>query len=50
MTALIAAALKDRRLAAVSIVEFQPRADINDISATVVGRLVCHVLGHLARR
>lgn len=49
MTALIAAALDGRRLAGFSIVEFQPRADINDISATVVGRLVCHVLGHLAR-
>jgi agmatinase len=49
MTALIAAALGGRRLAGVSIVEFQPRADINDISATVVGRLVCHVLGNLAR-
>jgi agmatinase len=50
MTALIAAALRGRRLAGLSIVEFQPRMDINDISATVVGRLVCHVLGHLARR
>lgn len=50
MAALIAAALSGRRLAGLSIVEFQPRTDINDISATVVGRLVCHVLGHLARQ
>jgi agmatinase len=49
MTALIAAALDGRRLAGFSIVEFQPHADINDIAATVVGRLVCHVLGQLAR-
>ena len=49
MTALIAAALRGRRLAGFSIVEFQPRADINDISATVVGRLISHVIGHLAR-
>lgn len=50
MTALIAAAMHGRRLAGFSIVEFQPRNDINDISATVVGRLISHVLGHLARR
>ena len=49
MTALIARALDGRRLAGFSIVEFQPKGDVNDISATVVGRLVCHVLGHLAR-
>ncbi|MET0748500.1 MAG: arginase family protein [Rhizobium sp.] len=49
MTELIALAIQGRRLAGFSIVEFQPRADINDISATVVGRLICHVLGHLAR-
>ncbi|MBO9135902.1 arginase family protein (plasmid) [Rhizobium sp. B230/85] len=49
MTTLIAEALRGRRLAGFSIVEFQPRADISDISAIVVGRLVCHVLGHLAR-
>jgi agmatinase len=50
MTALIASVLNGRGLAGFSIVEFQPRADINDISATVVGRLICHVLGHLARQ
>lgn len=50
MTALIASALEGRRLAGFSIVEFQPRVDVNDISATVVGRLICHVLGHLVRR
>ena len=49
MTELIGAALRGRRLAGFSIVEFQPAADINDMSATIVGRLVCHVLGHLAR-
>jgi agmatinase len=49
MTALIALAMKGRRLAGFSIVEFQPRADINDISATVAGRLISHVLGNLAR-
>lgn len=50
MTTLIASVLNGRRLAGFSIVEFQPRTDINDISATVVGRLICHVLGHLARQ
>jgi agmatinase len=49
MTALIGAAMQGRRLAGFSIVEFQPKVDVNDITATVVGRLVCHVLGHLAR-
>jgi len=50
MTTLIAAAMRDRKLAGFSIVEFQPAADVNDMSATIVGRLVSHVLGHLARR
>ncbi|WP_315920148.1 arginase family protein [Mesorhizobium sp. SP-1A] len=50
MTALLEAAMRKRRLAGFSIVEFQPKADVNDMSATVVGRLVCHVLGHLARQ
>lgn len=49
MTELIGAALHGRKLAGFSIVEFQPAADINDMSAAIVGRLVCHVLGHLAR-
>ncbi len=49
MTALIGAAMHGRKLAGFSVVEFQPRADVNDMSATVVGRLVSHVLGHLAR-
>lgn len=49
MTDLIGAAMRGRRLAGFSIVEFQPKTDVNDITATVVGRLVCHVLGHLAR-
>lgn len=49
MTALIGAALRGRKLAGFSIVEFQPKADVNDMTATIVGRLVCHVLGHLAR-
>ncbi|MGN6539018.1 MAG: arginase family protein [Mesorhizobium sp.] len=49
MTELLGAAIRGRRLAGFSIVEFQPKADVNDIAATVVGRLVCHVLGHLAR-
>lgn len=50
MTEIIAAAMQGRKLAGFSIVEFQPRADVNDLSATIVGRLVSHVLGHLARR
>ena len=50
MTALIGAAMRGRRLAGFSIVEFQPKADINDMTATVIGRLVSHVLGHLARK
>jgi agmatinase len=50
MTTLIAAAMRGRKLAGFSIVEFQPAADVNDMSATIVGRLVSHVLGHLARR
>ncbi len=50
MTALIAAAMRGRKLAGFSIVEFQPAADVNDMSAAIVGRLVSHVLGHLARR
>ncbi len=50
MTALIAAAMRGRKLAGFSIVEFQPAADVNDTSAAIVGRLVSHVLGHLARR
>lgn len=49
MTALVGAALRGRKLAGFSIVEFQPAADVNDMSATIVGRLICHVLGHLAR-
>ena len=50
MTALIGAAMNGRRLAGFSIVEFQPRADVNDMTAAVVGRLVSHVLGRLARK
>ena len=50
MTEIIAAAMQGRRLAGFSIVEFRPQADVNDMSATIVGRLVSHVLGHLARR
>lgn len=50
VTDLIAAALAGRTLAGFSIVEFQPRNDLNGMTATVVGRLICHVLGHLARR
>ncbi|MDX7950275.1 arginase family protein [Lichenihabitans sp. Uapishka_5] len=50
VTALLAATLQNRRLAGFSIVEFNPAGDINDMTATVVGRLVCHVLGHLARQ
>ena len=49
VTDLLQAALHGRRLAGFSIVEFQPKADVNDITAIVVGRLVCHVLGNLAR-
>ncbi|OQM76986.1 arginase family protein [Manganibacter manganicus] len=49
MTNLIGEALRGRRLAGFSIVEFQPNADINGMTATIVGRLVSHVLGHLAR-
>ncbi len=49
MTALVGTAMQGRKLAGFSIVEFQPKADVNDITAAVVGRLVCHVLGHLAR-
>lgn len=50
VTALIAGGLRGRRLAGISIVELDPGRDINAMTATVVGRLVCHVLGHLARR
>ncbi|HTO32308.1 MAG TPA: arginase family protein [Pararhizobium sp.] len=50
VTDLIASALAGRTLAGFSIVEFQPRSDINGMTATVVGRLICHVLGNLARR
>ncbi|MDQ0322757.1 agmatinase [Pararhizobium capsulatum DSM 1112] len=50
VTDLIAAGMAGRRLAGFSIVEFQPANDVNDITATVVGRLICHVLGHLARK
>jgi agmatinase len=49
MTALIEAAMHERRLVGFSIVEFQPKADVNDMTATVVGRLVSHILGHLTR-
>lgn len=49
VTDLIAATLDGRMLAGFSIVEFQPRADVNAMTATVVGRLICHVLGNLAR-
>jgi agmatinase len=50
VTDLIAAAMQGRRLAGFSIVEFNPARDINDMTATVVGRLICHVLGNLARQ
>ncbi|WP_438751673.1 arginase family protein [Pararhizobium sp. O133] len=50
VTDLIASALAGRTLAGFSIVEFQPRSDINGMTATVVGRLICHVLGNLARK
>lgn len=50
VTDLIAAAMTGRRLAGFSIVEFQPAGDVNGMTATVVGRLICHVLGHLARQ
>ncbi|WP_349436036.1 arginase family protein [Pararhizobium sp. A13] len=50
VTDLIASAMAGRTLAGFSIVEFQPKRDINDLTATVVGRLISHVLGHLARK
>jgi agmatinase len=50
VTDLIAAVLAGRTLAGFSIVEFQPKNDVNGMTATVVGRLICHVLGHLARK
>jgi agmatinase len=50
VTDLIAAAMTGRRLAGFSIVEFQPANDVNSMTATVVGRLICHVLGNLARQ
>lgn len=50
VTDLIASALTGRTLAGFSIVEFQPTNDINSMTATVFGRLICHVLGNLARR
>jgi agmatinase len=50
VTDLIAAAMTGRRLAGFSIVEFQPAYDVNSMTATVVGRLICHVLGNLARQ
>ncbi|WP_068954207.1 arginase family protein [Pararhizobium polonicum] len=50
VTDLIASAMTGRTLAGFSIVELQPKNDVNDMTATVVGRLICHVLGHLARR
>lgn len=50
VTDLIAAAMAGRILAGFSIVEFQPKADVNGMTATVVGRLICHVLGNLARK
>ncbi len=50
VTDLIASAMTGRILAGFSIVEFQPKADVNGMTATVVGRLICHVLGNLARR
>ncbi|WP_428426364.1 arginase family protein [Pararhizobium sp.] len=50
VTDLIAAAMTGRKLAGFSIVEFQPQADVNGMTATVVGRLICHVLGNLARK
>jgi agmatinase len=49
VTDLIASAMAGRTLAGFSIVEFQPKADINSMTATVVGRLICHILGNLAR-
>ncbi|KRB62031.1 hypothetical protein ASE04_19295 [Rhizobium sp. Root708] len=49
VTDLIAAAMQGRTLAGLSIVELDPAADINAMTATVAGRLICHVLGHLAR-
>lgn len=50
ITDLIAAAMTGRDLAGFSIVEFRPQADVNGMTATVAGRLICHVLGNLARR
>lgn len=49
VTDLIGVAMKDRTLAGLSVVELDPAADINAMTATVAGRLICHVLGHLAR-
>ncbi|WP_426239668.1 arginase family protein [Pararhizobium sp. DWP1-1-3] len=50
VTDLIVSAMTGRTLAGFSIVEFQPKADVNGMTATVVGRLICHVLGNLARK
>lgn len=50
VTDLLAAAIRGRTLAGFSIVEFNPAADVNDMTAAAVGRLVCHVLGNLARQ
>ncbi len=49
VTDLIASAMTGRTLAGFSIVELQPANDVNSVTATVVGRLICHVLGNLAR-
>lgn len=50
VTELIAEAMQGRTLAGLSIVELNPATDVNGMTATVAGRLICHVLGHLARR
>lgn len=50
VTELIRTSMRGRTLAGFSIVELNPAADINAMTATVVGRLICHVLGNLARK
>jgi agmatinase len=50
VTDLIASAMRGRRLAGIFNVEFDPASDVNDVTAMTVGRIVCHVLGHLARQ
>ncbi len=50
LTDLIAGVAKKAKIAGFAMVEFVPKRDLNGTAAFTAGRIVAHVLGHVARQ